>query len=686
MTEKYDPYEVQPLERAVNESAIRVSTIWVTYLIFGFYLATTIGNVTSRQLLVAESIRLPVLNIELPIVGFFFLAPILFVILHVYVLIQLVLLGRTAATYNEAVTYHFKIKADQDRLRQRLANTLFAQMFAGSPREREGLLGALLKGVAWVVMIIFPIILLLAFELKFLAFHSHALTWWHRALVALDLLALLLLWSSAANPQRDVDWHVALETRSGVTYAVGVLAIACIVLTFPGEFIFGWVGFDTARPERPETVSYRDFARRSYCDKKTVLAVMWSPTLDRFNFEGMSFVDHDRLQKLESNSKQSKASTGERTLDLSGRDLSCGNFRGVDLRRADLSNSKLIGAIFDNAKLQGAWLDHTDLTGASLAHANLSETDLSEALLHGADLDRAQITDALLDATQFQGANLFAAAFYGSSIMRTQFQGANLIDARLIGVFLNAVSLEGADLRGARLYAATLKHSQLEAATFDNAGLQAAIFQGSNIEAASFKNARLQGVRFLESNEMALSDFSEAFLWHAETNSCDGAQISEPNLDPVIGNNPYHKDQIQFVPATGEGVNTLVDEITSLLPDKERSHTEGELRSRLNATETESATDADKWYNCAKDKLPAADYARKRNEYFVQLACRNSTSAKYIAERLILRVAESKEIIGALADGMLGADGELCRGAKEIRTSLKSLLLTVRQRKRDGIR
>ena len=93
MTEKYDPYEVQPLERAVNESAIRVSTIWVTYLIFGFYLATTIGNVTSRQLLVAESIRLPVLNIELPIVGFFFLAPILFVILHVYVLIQLVLLG-----------------------------------------------------------------------------------------------------------------------------------------------------------------------------------------------------------------------------------------------------------------------------------------------------------------------------------------------------------------------------------------------------------------------------------------------------------------------------------------------------------------------------------------------------------------------------------------------------------------
>jgi hypothetical protein len=34
MTEKPDPFDVEALERAVNDSATRVSTIWVSYLIF----------------------------------------------------------------------------------------------------------------------------------------------------------------------------------------------------------------------------------------------------------------------------------------------------------------------------------------------------------------------------------------------------------------------------------------------------------------------------------------------------------------------------------------------------------------------------------------------------------------------------------------------------------------------------
>jgi len=48
-------------------------------------------------------VKLPVLNIDLPLWGFFFLAPILFVIFHAYVLIQVILLARTATAYNDAV-------------------------------------------------------------------------------------------------------------------------------------------------------------------------------------------------------------------------------------------------------------------------------------------------------------------------------------------------------------------------------------------------------------------------------------------------------------------------------------------------------------------------------------------------------------------------------------------------------
>jgi hypothetical protein len=98
MTDKPNPFDVEALEKALNDSASRVSAIWITFIVFGLYLVITAGTITHRQLLVEDPVKLPVLNIDLPLVGFFFLAPILFVVVHVYVLIQVLLLARTATT------------------------------------------------------------------------------------------------------------------------------------------------------------------------------------------------------------------------------------------------------------------------------------------------------------------------------------------------------------------------------------------------------------------------------------------------------------------------------------------------------------------------------------------------------------------------------------------------------------
>jgi hypothetical protein len=176
MTEKFDPFDVAALEKAVNDSAVRVSTIWVTYLVFALYLVIAAGTVSHRQLFLEEPVKLPTLNIDLPLLGFFFLAPILFVIFHTYVLLQVLLLGRTAAAYNEAVDRAIKRPPGNALVRQRLANTLFAQIFAGSPREREGFIGWLLTLVAWVTLAIAPVLVLLVFQFKFLPYQSNFVT------------------------------------------------------------------------------------------------------------------------------------------------------------------------------------------------------------------------------------------------------------------------------------------------------------------------------------------------------------------------------------------------------------------------------------------------------------------------------------------------------------------------------
>src|SRR5260370_29570775 len=128
--------------------------------------------ITLRQLFLAEPLKLPVLNIDLPLWGFFFLAPILFAILHVYVLLQLMLLARTAAAYNVAVERADLTPEENASLRPRLANTMFAQIFAGAPREREDCLRYLLKATTRSTLPTSPILRLLLFQFRFPSHHS----------------------------------------------------------------------------------------------------------------------------------------------------------------------------------------------------------------------------------------------------------------------------------------------------------------------------------------------------------------------------------------------------------------------------------------------------------------------------------------------------------------------------------
>src|SRR5580704_14971014 len=206
MADKLDPFDIEALESAVNDSATRVSTIWISFLIFSLYLLITATTVTQRQLLLAEPVKLPVLNIDLPQWGFFFLAPVLFVILHVYVLLQVLLLGRTTAAYNTAVSRVDLSPEENASLRQRLANTLFAQIFAGSPREREGFIGSLLRAVVWITLAIGPVLILLAFQFSFLAYHSHIATWTHRLLILVELAGFFLIWPLALDARKDLRW------------------------------------------------------------------------------------------------------------------------------------------------------------------------------------------------------------------------------------------------------------------------------------------------------------------------------------------------------------------------------------------------------------------------------------------------------------------------------------------------
>jgi hypothetical protein len=76
------------LREAVVDAANVGLGLWLSYLFVLLYLAIAAGAVTHRDLLLESPVKLPFLNVDLPLTGFFALGPLLLVIVHAYVLLH----------------------------------------------------------------------------------------------------------------------------------------------------------------------------------------------------------------------------------------------------------------------------------------------------------------------------------------------------------------------------------------------------------------------------------------------------------------------------------------------------------------------------------------------------------------------------------------------------------------------
>jgi uncharacterized protein YjbI with pentapeptide repeats len=687
MAERPDSFDVKELQSAVNDSATRVSAIWVSFLIFALYLLVAATTVTQRQLLIAEPIKLPVLNIELPLWGFFFLAPILFVILHIYTLLQVLLLGRTTAAYNDAVA-RFELSPEENiSLRQRLANTLFAQIFAGSPREREGSIGWLMRAIVWITLAIAPILVVLAFQFSFLPYHSHFATWTHRLLILLELLAFFLIWPLALDARRNFQWPKVWANVKRLTliplqlfgpkeirddarlwvreHAIPLLACILYLLiplslaTFPGEphlNLFSGEALTSVQCGRWLQQNF-DFADLQF---------------DRLVLPYVDIVNHEKLEKMEEAARKNggRPSEGERTYILRNRDLNCSLLSDAELRRADLSKSTLRGANFFRARLQGA----------NLSEAQLQDAFLVAAWLQGADLSKAQLQGAVLVTSQLQGANLFAAQLQGADLQPALLQGANLM----------ASQLQGANLSKARLQGAVLFDTRLEGANLSEAQLQGADLSEAHVQGADFELAQLQGADLTRA-DLDHSVLAKVWIWRARNAACTNGRVADVRTNNVIDESDVP------VSATANAIAQFIERLTAEIPARDdRAHAAQRMREGLVIDPAKDDTEAiaQEWSNCEKAEvstMPQGRFDEQRATGLRDLVCDASENRMAIADGIIRNwvVSDGEQPVGhpwsgitrrtskrypsvlsvQLARGLLGEDGKKCAATKDFDNS-----------------
>lgn len=116
---------------------------------------------------------------------------------------------------------------------------------------------------------------------------------------------------------------------------------------------------------------------------------------------------------------------------LAGADLS-----GMNLHRAELSESVLCGARFVQSDLRAVLLDGADLRGCDFSGAKLMNAAMRRADLRQANLKDAGLMGAVLDDADLRGADLS-----GSDVGFASFIGANLCGAVLLCARLSEADL-----------------------------------------------------------------------------------------------------------------------------------------------------------------------------------------------------------------------------------------------------
>jgi hypothetical protein len=213
--------DLEAIKKAVDDAASVSGGLWLSYLFVLFYLAVAAGAVTHADLFFQHPVKLPFLGIELPLVAFFFLAPILFVIAHAYTLVHLVVMTDKTKRYHQALYEQIegeteRRKATRDKLRRQLPSNIFIQFLAGPSDLRNSAFGRLLRAIAWISLVIAPALLLLLIQIQFLPYHSKFVTWTQRIALLFDLALVWWLWRKVlSGAERDATAPVVAHGRAG---------------------------------------------------------------------------------------------------------------------------------------------------------------------------------------------------------------------------------------------------------------------------------------------------------------------------------------------------------------------------------------------------------------------------------------------------------------------------------------
>jgi hypothetical protein len=174
---------------AIKESAKPTQTGTLLLSAVGIYLLAT-AFTADEGLLLRQNTSIAQFGIQVPVVFAFVVAPMVFVVLHGFMLVRHDMLATNLRQFRARLTEMVNLPADQESCRHLLPNVEFVLSRAG-PRV-SWLPNCIHRLIAFCVIALLPVAVLTIIQVSALRYQSKGINCWQRVALWIDLL--LLVW------------------------------------------------------------------------------------------------------------------------------------------------------------------------------------------------------------------------------------------------------------------------------------------------------------------------------------------------------------------------------------------------------------------------------------------------------------------------------------------------------------